>query len=281
MSQPIDLRALPEAIRGSAAALVERVRACGSVAVAYSGGVDSGLLAYVAHRVHGDDMVAVLGVSPSLAAAEREAAVAFARAHDIALVEVEPGEADDPRYRRNAPDRCFWCKEALFRAIENDPRLGRFRTLAYGANADDRFDHRPGARAAAQHRVAAPLAEAGLGKDAVRALARALGLELWDKPAMPCLASRVPFGTEVSPEVLARVERAEAALRALGFGELRVRHHGDVARVELPRAQHDRARRLWERIERGVTAAGYARVELEPDGLRSGRLSAAWTPRAR
>ena len=268
--------ALAPALRPSARALVRRVHACGPTAVAFSGGVDSGLLAWVTHRVHGEAMAAVLGVSPSLADAERAAARAFARRWAIALVEVHPREIDDPRYRRNAPDRCFWCKDALFRAIATDARLRRFATIAYGANADDRFDHRPGALAAARHRVAAPLAESGLGKGAVRALARAAGLELWDKPAAPCLASRIPFGREVTPEALARVERAEDVLRAMGFTALRVRDHDETARVELPRADHARARARWAAIEAGIRASGFARVELEPDGLRSGRLSAPW-----
>ena len=248
-----------------------------SMAVAYSGGVDSGLLAYMAHQTLGDSMLAVIGVSPSLATSEERAALTFLERHGIPYARVHPGEVDDPRYRANGPDRCFFCKEALFRVVETCPETASFQVVAYGANTDDRNDHRPGARSASQRGVVAPLADAGLDKQMVRAIARALSLELWDKPAAPCLASRIPYHSEVTPEKLRQIETAEAVLDALGFCERRVRHYGDTARLEVPIDEHPRMRQpeVWRRIENGIHAAGFKRVELTPDGLRSGRLNDA------
>ena len=249
----------------------------GSMIVAYSGGVDSALLAYVAHRVLGDGMLAVTGVSPSLASRDAEHAAGFLERHAIPSEPVCPDEMDNPEYRANGPDRCFFCKEALFVAIDALPSRGRFAVVAYGANLDDGDDHRPGARSASGRGVAAPLSEAGLSKDAVRALARGLGLDVWDRPAAPCLASRIPYHTAVTGERLRQVEQAELVLDRLGFGERRVRHYGEMARVELPVSEHARALEpgVWEEIENGIRAAGFNDVELEMDGLRSGRLNDA------
>lgn len=241
--------------------------------VAYSGGVDSGLLAYVAHKVLGDDVVCAIGISPSLAGAEERDAIAFLETHGIPLLRVRTHEGEDERYRANHPDRCFYCKDDLFVRIGETPALGAFEHVAYGANLDDRSDHRPGAEAALRHHVIAPLAQAAFTKDLVRRTARTLGLELWDKPAAPCLASRVPYYAEVTPEKLAQIERAEAVLKELGFRDCRVRHHGDTARIEVPEPEHTKVEKVWSIIVAGVTAAGFRDAILEADGLRSGRLN--------
>lgn len=266
---------------GDVRAALERLAAViqghGPMVVAYSGGVDSGLLAYVAHRVLGDDMRCVLAVSPSLSAREKRSAVAFAETHGLPLTQIETREMDHPDYRANAGDRCFFCKHELFERIEGSELSRRFGRVAYGANLDDRSDHRPGARAALEHGVVAPLAEADFDKDTVRRAARALGLELWDKPAAPCLASRIPYFSEVTPEKLRAIDAAESVLKDLGFEVCRVRHYDDVARIELPPEDHARVRdaRTWQIVENGIKAAGFKRVELEPDGFRSGRLNDA------
>ncbi|GAB3870267.1 ATP-dependent sacrificial sulfur transferase LarE [Terrabacter terrigena] len=250
----------------------------GRVGVAFSGGVDSSLLLALAARTLGvDQVVAVLGVSPSLAADERRGAHDVAAHLGVALVEVSTHEGDNPAYRRNGPDRCFHCKDELFTRI-SDEVAGRHGlvAVAYGENADDaRRPDRPGARAATNHRVLRPLADAGLTKAEVRSLARALGLPNADKPAAPCLASRIPHFTEVDATRLAQVEAAEHALRAMGFVDSRVRHHGDVARVELPADDLVRAVSpdVRDRLVAGVTAAGFRFVALDLAGIQSGAFT--------
>jgi len=273
----IDLTNVTPEIRDAIERLSDVIRGHGPMAVAYSGGVDSGLLAYVAHRVHGDGMTAVIGVSPSLSSREERAAIGFLDAHGIPYARLETQEMSDPRYRANAPDRCFHCKHELFTRIEGSTVARRFGRVAYGANVDDRSDHRPGQRAALEHGVVAPLVDAAFDKELVRAAARALGLSLWDKPAAPCLASRIPYNSEVTPEKLSQIDDAEAVLKDLGFAVCRVRHHGETARVELPAHDHNRALEspTWDGIVNGIVAAGFKRVELEPDGFRSGRLNDA------
>lgn len=263
--------------RPQLARLCETISAHGAMAVAFSGGVDSGLLAYVAHRVLGDRSRAVIGVSASLAAGESDAAEEFLREHDIPYMRVETFEGDNPDYRANAGDRCFFCKDELFERIRSAVDATAFPVIAHGANTDDAGDYRPGEQAAQRHGVAAPLAEAGFDKATVRAVACELGLSLWDKPAAPCLASRIPHHSEVTPEKLAQVERAEAVLHAKGFRECRVRHFGDVARVEVPPADVDRLRAepLWSEVANQIASVGFKTVEYEPDGLRSGRLNDA------
>jgi len=244
--------------------------------VAYSGGVDSSVLLALAARSLGTDRVlALLGVSPSLAAAERGAAHEVAAGIGVRVVEVRTYEGDRPEYRRNGPDRCFHCKDELFSRIDDEvvTRYG-LAAVAYGENADDaRRPDRPGARAARAHAVLRPLADAGLGKEAVRRIARALDLPCADKPAAPCLASRIPHFEEVVPERLQQVEVAEAALVRLGFADLRVRHHGEVARIELPEADLPRALAVRTQIQDAVRAAGFRYATLDLGGLQSGAFT--------
>lgn len=256
--------------------LESRLGQLGSLMVAYSGGVDSAFLAATAHRVLGDRMIAVLADSASLARRDFEQACGFARAHEIPLQILATEELSRPEYQRNDADRCFHCKDELFGAMEAlGARLG-FTRVAYGMNADDTRDFRPGQRAAEEHRVLAPLAEAGLTKSEIRALAKAAGYALWDRPAAPCLSSRVEYGRAVTREVLEQVERAEESLRQLGFRELRVRHHGDLARVELGRAELPRAlaMEMLDAITAALKAAGFQYVTLDCAGFRSGSMNA-------
>jgi pyridinium-3,5-biscarboxylic acid mononucleotide sulfurtransferase len=243
--------------------------------VAFSGGVDSSVLLAAAARALGSDrVVAILGVSASLAADERAAAHDVARSIGVPLVEIETYEADRPEYRANGADRCFHCKDELFTRIGDDvAATHRLDAIAYGENADDaRRPDRPGAQAATNHRVLRPLSDAGLDKAAVRRLARAWGLPSADKPAAPCLASRIPHHSEVTPEKLAQIDAAEAALRALGFADLRVRHHGDIARIELPAADLVRAagEPLRREVRRAVVGAGFRYAVLDLGGMQSG-----------
>jgi uncharacterized protein len=265
-----------DALTGADLAAADRVAALlpgsGRLGVAFSGGVDSSVLLALAVRALGADRVlAVLGVSPSLAADERAAAHRVAAVIGAQVVEVTTREGDNEAYRRNGADRCFHCKDELFTRIAVDvPGLA---ALAYGENLDDtRRPDRPGARAASAHAVLRPLADAGLDKATVRRIARALGLPSADKPAAPCLASRIPHFAEVIPEKLRQIEDAEAALHGLGFDDLRVRHHGEVARVELPLADLPRAVEppTREAIRQAVIAAGFRYATLDLAGLQSG-----------
>jgi uncharacterized protein len=257
-------------------ALEARLLDLGSLMVAYSGGVDSAFLAATAHRVLGSRMIAVLADSPSLARRDFDQACEFARARQIPLHIVETGELERPEYQRNDANRCFHCKDTLFAAMESlAPKLG-FARIAYGMNADDTRDYRPGQRAAEEHDVLAPLAEAGLTKAEIRALAKAAGYPLWDRPAAPCLSSRVEYGRAVTREVLDQVEKGEESLRQLGFRELRVRHHGELARVEIARAELPRAltMEMLDAITAALKQAGFQYVTLDCSGFRSGSLNA-------
>jgi uncharacterized protein len=256
--------------------LEARLGQLGSLMVAYSGGVDSAFLAAAAHRVLGNHMLAVMADSPSLARRDFEQACAFAREQGIPLHIVATEELERPEYQRNDANRCFHCKDTLFDAMEAlGPKLG-FERIAYGMNADDRADYRPGQRAAEEHAVLAPLAEAGLTKAEIRTLAKAAGFALWDRPAAPCLASRVEYGRAVTREVLEQVEKGEESLRQLGFHELRVRHHGELARVELARAEMPRAltMEMLDAITAALKAAGFQYVTLDCAGFRSGSMNA-------
>ena len=246
--------------------------------VAFSGGVDSSLLLALAVRVLGAErVVAVLGVSPSLAADERTGAHDVAAFIGVSVVEVATHEGDNPAYRANGPDRCFHCKDELFTRISDEVITGhRLTAVAYGENADDaRRPDRPGSRAATSHAVLRPLADLGLTKADVRDLAHALELPCADKPAAPCLASRIPHFTTVDPAKLAQVEVAEHGLRRLGFPDSRVRHHGEVARVELP--EQDLARAVTpgvrEAVLTAVRAAGFTFVALDLAGIQSGAFT--------
>jgi uncharacterized protein len=246
--------------------------------VAFSGGVDSSVLLALACRVMGADrVVALLGVSPSLAADERVAAHEVARHIGVPVVEVTTREGDRAGYRANGPDRCFHCKDELFSTIGAEVAAAhRLGAVAYGENADDaRRPDRPGSRAAEAHRVLRPLADLGLTKADVRDIARRLGLPSADKPAAPCLASRIPHFAEVTPAKLGQVERAEAALRRLGFGDLRVRHHGEVARIELPVADLARAVSdpLRAAVHRAVVDAGFRFAAVDVGGVQSGAFT--------
>ncbi|HET9599779.1 MAG TPA: ATP-dependent sacrificial sulfur transferase LarE [Anaeromyxobacteraceae bacterium] len=241
--------------------------------VAFSGGVDSTFVLAVAREVLGDRALALTAHSPSVPHAEREEARALARRLGARHVEVESHEGDDPRYAANPVDRCYYCKSELYRLCGEVAQREGIAAVLDGFNADDRRDHRPGHRAAEERRVRSPLAEAGLVKDEVRAWSEAYGLPTWDKPQMACLASRLPYGTAVTPERLAQVERAEAGLRALGLRNLRVRYHGEIGRVEVAADELEHAFRAREAVARAVREAGFRLAVLDLEPFRSGRLN--------
>jgi len=248
------------------------------VGVAFSGGVDSSVLLGLAVRVLGADrVVGILGVSPSLAAEERSAAHQVAQVIGVPVVEVRTWEGDLPEYQANGVDRCFHCKDELFKRISDEVvAQHRLDAVAYGENADDaRRADRPGARAATEHRVLRPLADAGWDKAAVRRLAHVWQLPCADKPAAPCLASRIPHHEPVSPEKLRQIDQAESALRALGFAELRVRHHGDIARIELPAPDLLRAVAdpLRTSVRAAVRQAGFRYAVVDLAGMQSGAFT--------
>src|SRR5690349_334450 len=256
--------------------LEERLRECGRMLVAYSGGIDSAYLAFVAHRVLGRDMLAVLADSPSLARAQYADAVAFAGEHEIPLRIIETAELDNPDYARNAGDRCFHCKDELFTVLEELRVKEGFAAVAYGMNKDDQGDFRPGQRAANAHGVVAPLLDAGLSKAEIRELAKKAGLRVWDKPASACLSSRVEYGRPVTRETLGQVERAEDFLREMGFRVFRVRHHGELARIEVARDEMPAlfAAGSLDSITNRFKAIGFKFVTVDLEGYRSGSMNA-------
>lgn len=265
--------------------LEARLQAIPSALVAFSGGADSALLAAMARRVLGRGRAkACIAVGPSLPARELRAARELAESLDLELAEFAATEGENPAYAANGPDRCYHCKADLFShlsrlAAEAASAGAGAPALLYGGNLDDTYDYRPGRKAAAEAGARAPLAEAGLSKEDVRVLSRALGLPTADKPAQPCLSSRIPYGQAVTPEKLATVEAGEEVMASLGFREFRVRHHGDTARVEIARAEMDRLTGpIRGAVENGLSALGFARVEVDAEGFRSGRLNEALRP---
>jgi len=262
-------------LRDALAALRDELRRLERVVVAFSGGADSAFLAWVAHDTLGPDRVlAVTAVSPSLASEELRECEQLAAEWGLRWQPVRTGELHDERYVTNAGDRCYWCKTSLMEMA--GPVAARERaTVVLGVNLDDLGEHRPGQQAAAERGAAFPLVAAGFTKDDVRAASRLLGLRTWDKPAAACLASRVPYGTKVTLGVLTSVAESESGLRGLGFRQVRVRHYGDLARVEVPVADLARVTEHADEVVAAVRAAGYTYVTLDLEGFRSGNLNAA------
>ena len=251
------------------------LRRLGRLLVAYSGGVDSAYLAWAAHRALGDNMLAVIADSPSLARTQLSDAVAFASEQQIPLEVISTSELDRPEYARNDGQRCFQCKDELFAVMEKLRAERGFDAIAYGVNLDDQGDFRPGQQAARQHHVAAPLLQAGLTKQEIRELARQSGLRIWDKPASACLSSRIEYGRPVTREALSVVERGEDAIRALGFRQFRVRHHGETVRIEIDREEMERALNpvMAAQFTAIFKALGFKFVTLDLEGFRSGSMN--------
>jgi pyridinium-3,5-biscarboxylic acid mononucleotide sulfurtransferase len=250
----------------------------GRVMLGYSGGVDSGVLAVLGRQTLGrDDFLAVIGRSASYPAVQADAALELARRFDVPILEVDTHELEDPRYLSNTTDRCYFCKSELWNRLSRVKLERGFDTLIDGTNADDVGEHRPGMRAAAERDIRSPLLEAGWSKQRVREAAFELGLSTWDAPAAPCLSSRVLYGLQITPDRLRQVELGEEFLRHLGIrGDLRVRHHGAMARVEVGPEHMDFVRQHWDRIIRAFAEIGFTRVELDPQGYcRGGLLSLA------
>jgi uncharacterized protein len=260
--------------------LEAEIRALGRVLVAYSGGIDSAFLAWAAYQALGKEMLAVIADSASLARYQLNDAVEFAREQNIPLEIIRTQELGRPEYVRNDSSRCFHSKDELFSVMSGFAATNNFQAIAYGVNVDDKGDFRPGQAAAVQHNVAAPLLKAELGKEEIRTLAREAGLRIWDKPASACLSSRIEYGREVTPEALAMVEQGEDALRQLGFRQFRVRHHGDIARIEVARDEMARAMTVEMAAEfsRIFKKIGFKFVTLDMEGFRSGSMNALLTP---
>jgi pyridinium-3,5-biscarboxylic acid mononucleotide sulfurtransferase len=269
------IQSVDDAAKSKAARLSQILSSSGRLLVAYSGGVDSAFLAWAAHQALGDHMLAVIADSPSLARTHLEDALAFARETGMPVEVIETHELENPDYARNDSQRCFHCKDELFTVMEQYRVEHGFDAIAYGVNTDDQGDFRPGQQAAREHRVLAPLHRAGLGKSEIRELARQAGLRVWDKPASACLSSRIEYGRAVTPEALRVVEQGEDALRTLGFHQFRVRHHGDIVRIEIAREELTRA--LSVEMAGEFTAIfkklGFKFVTLDLEGFRSGSMN--------
>src|ERR1700681_1242478 len=260
--------------------LLARLTNCGSIIVALSGGADSAYLAWAAQRAIGGRALSVTALSPSYSSHDRVVVEEFVHQLGVRHEFIETHEMDNPKYRANAADRCYFCKDELFTVLDVIACERRFAAIAYGVNADDTLDFRPGHRAATEHRVLAPLLDAGLAKAEIRLLSQRAGLPTWDRPASACLASRLPYGTEVTSERLGLVERGEAALRALGFRQFRVRLHDKLARIEIspeemPRAlAPEMAAAMADRLK----AEGFTYVALDLEGYRQGSLNETLSP---
>jgi uncharacterized protein len=257
--------------------LEDSLRSLGRTLIAYSGGVDSAYLAWAAHQVLGQNMLAVIADSPSLARTHLQDALAFAQEQEIPLEVIQTAEMERPEYVRNDQQRCFHCKDELFNLMQDFAAKRGFQSIAYGVNVDDQSDFRPGQTAARQHHVAAPLLEAGLTKAEIRDLARQSGLRVWDKPASACLSSRIEYGRPVTLEALSAVEQGEDALRRLGFRQVRVRHHGEIARIEIAKDELSRALTLemFAELNRIFKGLGFTYVTLDTEGFRSGSMNAS------
>lgn len=263
------------AIAGKASRLHADLTQLGRVLVAYSGGIDSAYLAWAAHSALGDNMLAVIADSPSLARTQLADALAFAQEQHIPVEVISTSELDRPEYARNDGQRCFQCKDELFTVMEDLRAARGFDIITYGVNLDDEGDFRPGHAAARQHHVAAPLLEAGLTKQDIRELAREAGLRVWDKPASACLSSRIEYGRPVTREALETVERGEDALRGLGFRQFRVRHHGEIVRIEIDGEELPRAldRAMAAKFTAIFKQLGFKFVTLDLEGFRSGSMN--------
>jgi len=257
-------------------ALYSNLRSVGRLMVAYSGGTDSAYLAYAAHQVLGADMLAVIADSPSLSRAHLKDAVDFAESQGIPLRVFDTHELEQEEYVRNDSSRCFHCKDELFKVMAEAGQPLGFSAVAYGMNVDDRGDFRPGQKAAAEHKVLAPLADAGLTKEEIRTLARDAGLRVWDKPASACLSSRIAYGLPVTRETLESIEKGEEVLFAMGFRQYRVRHHGELVRIEIAREEMARMLSLsmFEQASAALKKLGYKYVTLDLEGYRSGSMNA-------
>jgi len=256
--------------------LEENLGKLGRVLVAYSGGVDSAYLAWAAYQALGEKMLAIIADSPSLARTQLADAIAFAREQSIPLEVIPTGELERPEYVRNDAQRCFFCKDELFTLMEKLLAARGFDAIAYGVNLDDQGDFRPGQKAANAHQVVAPLLDAVLGKEDIRELARQAGLRIWNKPASACLSSRIEYDRPVTREALEVIEKGEDALRELGFRQFRVRHHGDIVRIEVAREELARALNpeMAEQFASIFKALGFKFVTLDLEGFRSGSMNA-------
>jgi uncharacterized protein len=255
--------------------LFDSMRSLDSLLVALSGGADSAYLAWAAHSVLGERSLAVTALSASFSRHDRDQAENFVRSSGIRHEFIETHEFENPLYVENNADRCYHCKDELFNRMEAIATARKFRAVAYGINADDTHDFRPGHRAAREHRVLAPLLDAALTKAEIRWLSQRAGLPTWDRPASACLSSRVPYGTAVTPELMEKIDRAESVLRDLGFRQFRVRAHGDLGRIELALDELSRGLEpaVSAQILAGVKRAGFAIVTIDPEGYRQGSLN--------
>lgn len=265
----------PEVLAHKQQALLDHLRSLGRVLVAYSGGTDSAYLAWAANEALGADAVAVTADSASMPESHKRDAAEFARQFGIRHEVIPTFEFDNPDYAANNPDRCFHCKDELFRRMEEIAPRFADAVLVYGVNTDDLGDYRPGQGAAREHEVKAPLVEAGLNKAEIRELSRLAGLPTWDRPAAACLSSRVPYGTPVTPETIRKIEDAEERIRAIGFKQFRVRYHGDMARIEIDRAELPAALTLemFDRLHAALREAGFQYATLDLKGYRQGSLN--------